>query len=604
MTGLIRFNGKKIFAAAVAMMLTFSEVPALYKSEAGIVAAAVTGEYKTWKQFDSRWGDMHLGPSEDTMRKSGCVTTSVAILLVKEGFFDETNFNPGIFCKLAGENNGFDKDGIFYWNTVTKIAPGFKFDSTQYVYGSTIEERAAEIKSYLDSGYSIIADVNYCGHWVVIDRVENGVVYDIDPGGYRSENMFEQYDFKGNTRLKLFRVDGRPAKLPEQIVVPQEPEYSTGDYIITETEELNVRKGPSTSTERIGGLLKGTRVNVSEITGCWGKFNFNGADAWICLDYGTKVEPVEVPETKPSYDTGSYIVDETINYRENAGIENKTFGLIPPGTKLNVYEIKENWGRTKYNGRDAWICLDYTSFIASEYVPEITEAPVTTLPQVTTTTAAQTTVTTTTTTTSVTTTIVTTTEPVTTTTAETTVDSLIAATKKAVWYKTTDALNFRTGPGTENEVIEVLRKGTSVRVSEIKNGWGKISYNGRTGWICLDYAVPKDNVPDLSEPPVQTVSEAVTTTVLLTGNVNHTMMVPAVSVTEVSTSKDNSGILKGDIDRNGHVNIIDFIKLKNIFSGEAGETDHIPEEADVNGDGSITAIDLMMLGRLFMNENK
>lgn len=48
---------------------------------------------------------------------------------------------------------------------------------------------------------------------------------------------------------------------------------------------------------------------------------------------------------------------------------------------------------------------------------------------------------------------------------------------------TASALNVRAGIGTKYKIIRVLRKGQTVEVTQVCNGWGKIS----DGWICLKY---------------------------------------------------------------------------------------------------------------------
>lgn len=48
-------------------------------------------------------------------------------------------------------------------------------------------------------------------------------------------------------------------------------------------------------------------------------------------------------------------------------------------------------------------------------------------------------------------------------------------------------LNIRTGEG--GAVVGNIPDGETVTVTEVKNGWGKVTYNGVTGYISLDYAV-------------------------------------------------------------------------------------------------------------------
>lgn len=53
--------------------------------------------------------------------------------------------------------------------------------------------------------------------------------------------------------------------------------------------------------------------------------------------------------------------------------------------------------------------------------------------------------------------------------------------------KTTGAVNFRKGAGTNYGVIRELSKGTSVTVHSVEGRWAKVTYNGRTGYLHMSY---------------------------------------------------------------------------------------------------------------------
>ncbi|MGL5695300.1 MAG: SH3 domain-containing protein, partial [Peptostreptococcaceae bacterium] len=59
-----------------------------------------------------------------------------------------------------------------------------------------------------------------------------------------------------------------------------------------------------------------------------------------------------------------------------------------------------------------------------------------------------------------------------------------AATKYA---KTTDNLNFRTGPSTSDKVISTIKKNTQVEVISYEGKWAKIKYNNKVGYSSKDY---------------------------------------------------------------------------------------------------------------------
>ncbi len=46
-------------------------------------------------------------------------------------------------------------------------------------------------------------------------------------------------------------------------------------------------------------------------------------------------------------------------------------------------------------------------------------------------------------------------------------------------------MKLRSGPGTGYSTLDVMPTGTQMYVTEIKDGWGYTSYNGKAGWCCL-----------------------------------------------------------------------------------------------------------------------
>ena len=207
--------------------------------------------------------------------------------------------------------------------------------------------------------------------------------------------------------------------------------------------------------------------------------------------------------------------------------------------------------------------------------------------------------TTTVTTTAATTTVTTTTSPVQTTVPETTVSETEPPVTESeengyiLKCRTTDALNFRTGAGTQNEVICVIPKGTELTVLEAdsENRWGKVVFNGKTGWVCLDYVVLVEDGTEPSDPEVTEPEKP-----------EEPSLPPAAEIIigaagESALKNDNpSEIFRGDVDCNGFINILDYIKLKSIFKGEYT----VSEEADVNGDGVVNVSDLVALRKKFV----
>lgn len=52
---------------------------------------------------------------------------------------------------------------------------------------------------------------------------------------------------------------------------------------------------------------------------------------------------------------------------------------------------------------------------------------------------------------------------------------------------TTAVLNLRSGPGTNNDIVSKLSEGSVTKIIGINNGWFKVQYAGKTGYISPDY---------------------------------------------------------------------------------------------------------------------
>lgn len=76
------------------------------------------------------------------------------------------------------------------------------------------------------------------------------------------------------------------------------------------------------------------------------------------------------------------------------------------------------------------------------------------------------------------------------------------AIKQIGTYSVNSNTNLRTSYGTQNGIVCLVTKGSQIYVSETNGNWGKITYAGKTGWLCLDYSsflsVPEATTPNVS----------------------------------------------------------------------------------------------------------
>lgn len=68
--------------------------------------------------------------------------------------------------------------------------------------------------------------------------------------------------------------------------------------------------------------------------------------------------------------------------------------------------------------------------------------------------------------------------------------------RTGVFFTTaSDGLNFRAEPSSSaKKLTEALPMGTRVEVTETQNGWGRIEYGGKSGWVSMSYLMHEDDV--------------------------------------------------------------------------------------------------------------
>lgn len=121
--------------------------------------------------------------------------------------------------------------------------------------------------------------------------------------------------------------------------------------------------------------------------------------------------------------------DPSLRVRSGRGTSYAKIGSYLKGAIVDVTNIDKNWGQVTYSGQ--------TGYISMEYVVKYT-APTTTP-------------------------------------------------SSTYMVNTSAGLNVRSGRGTKYSRLTAMPYKTQVTVSEISDGWGKVSYSGKTGYCAMQY---------------------------------------------------------------------------------------------------------------------
>ena len=129
---------------------------------------------------------------------------------------------------------------------------------------------------------------------------------------------------------------------------------NTAKGIVSGTQ-LNVRSGPGTGYDRVGGMNYGDRVTILEQITIGGTTWGCTKDGWISMAY------VYVDGTEGEGAGAGVVTGDQVNLRGGPGTNYESKGSVNSGDTVQILAIfkigEKHWGCTK-NG---WICMDYVT---------------------------------------------------------------------------------------------------------------------------------------------------------------------------------------------------------------------------------------------------
>ena len=204
---------------------------------------------------------------------------------------------------------------------------------------------------------------------------------------------------------------------------------------------LNFRTGPSTSYSIINVLMNGQKVEYISTSGSWLKVKYNGVTGYVHGDYVTKGTTDNSTTGTTKYVSASV----GLNVRSGAGTSYSKLGKLEYKEKVTVLSTSNGWSKINYNGK--------TGYVDSSYLKSTLQDS----------------------------------------TNDNTNNETTGTTK---YVNTTSGLNVRSGAGTSYSKLGKLEYKEKVTVLSTTNGWSKINYNGKTGYVDSSYlqnTVPGSN---------------------------------------------------------------------------------------------------------------
>ena len=208
------------------------------------------------------------------------------------------------------------------------------------------------------------------------------------------------------------------------------------------SSSVNFRSAPNTSSTSYGELKNGTKVNVVGVSSGWYKVTYNGKTGYIHPDYislasssaGTAIAPSNTV-TSTTGTAGTVKCSSSVNLRSEANTSSSILAELKNGTKITVVSTANGWCKVTYSGKTGYIKQDYVSTTGSAS------------------------------------------------------NNTSASTGTAAVVKCSSTVNFRSAASTSSTILGELKNGTAITVLSTSNGWSKVSYAGKTGYISADYLV-------------------------------------------------------------------------------------------------------------------
>ena len=436
-----------------------------------VTANAASSDYRSWAQWGSEWGSIHLGKSQYTMKSSGCLVTAIAMLICHTGSADASSFNPGTLVTYLNNNGGFTSDGSLYWGRVCGAADNFTlYNSRVSLANMTKAQKIAKMSEYVNNGYGVIVSVRNGGHWVAVDRIEGSTVYMLDPGD-RNTDLFATYSESGVDRLAIYKgknaggtVSGDPGNTDNTTT----PDKVIGTGTVN-CSSLYVRSGAGTNNSIITAISKNTSVDIlgeaNDSKGTkWYQVKVGGRTGYVCADYITvKNSGSNNNNNNTETASGSGVVNcSALNVRSSAGTGSSVVTTISRNQAVTIT------GTAKDSSGSKWYAVSFTKsgksykgYVFAQYITLKSDnssngnnnnnsnsdnsTPATSIPAVV----------------------------------------------------NCGALNMRSGAGTNYSVVTTLTKNTAVTITgEAKDSsgtlWYKITAGSKTGYVHSSYLTKKN----------------------------------------------------------------------------------------------------------------
>ncbi|MEI3218609.1 MAG: SH3 domain-containing protein [Lachnoclostridium sp.] len=185
--------------------------------------------------------------------------------------------------------------------------------------------------------------------------------------------------------------DITPSDDPNNTSGPSPSSTAAGTRMYITGDGVNVRKEPSTSSEKITTLAKGTAVTAYELSGDFYQVKLSSGDiGYVSKNYLSTTSPANdptpsaSPTATPNTSNGKtmYVTGDSVNVRSTPSSSGSKLTSLKKGAQVTAYENKNGWYYIQYqSGKYGYISASYlTADAPSTATPTPTPTPTPTKP--------------------------------------------------------------------------------------------------------------------------------------------------------------------------------------------------------------------------------
>ncbi len=209
-------------------------------------------------------------------------------------------------------------------------------------------------------------------------------------------------------------------------------------------KEVNLRKGPGTSYDKVAKVVEGQTLYITETKGDWYKATVHGGNTgwiakWLVKTGGSGSESGSSASGSEAAPAHGFVIGAAVQLRKGPGPSYDKVAMVVQGQTLYITETKGDWYKaTMHGGNSGWIAM-WLVKVGGEEGSSGSRSASSKIP--------------------------------------------VGKFETMPAWVSEEIANVRTGPGKDNDVAFQLERGTKATATALDGHWVKLKTSeGRTGW--------------------------------------------------------------------------------------------------------------------------